>query len=166
MPSTWRSRLRWYSNSANTPSRGGWRLGRKSPSSRNVLIGRGPARGPGATDDVGDGVLAQAQLAPDQAVAAPLGHEGEHPGRQAVGLGPLAGPPTEPLAPRLGGGEAGADPLPDELTLELGEAGEDGGHHPPVRGCEVEGQAVHRDHRRPAALALFERVQQVERAAA
>ena len=52
------------------------------------------------------------------------------------------------------------------LPLELGEAGEDGGQHPLMRGREVERQPVHCDQRHATALELLERVQQIERAAA
>ena len=72
----------------------------------------------------------------------------------------------EPLPPALGRGDAGTDPLLDQLALELGNAGQDGGHHPPVRGRQIERQAAHRDHRHPPALQLLQRVQEVERAAA
>ena len=117
-------------------------------------------------DDLGHRVLAQGQFPPDQTVAAFLGDERQNLRLEAVRSRPLAGPAAKPLAPGLGRGDAGPDPLLDQLALELGNAGQDGGHHPPVRGRQIERQAVHRDHRHPPALQLLQRVQEVERAAA
>src|SRR4051812_45403718 len=61
---------------------------------------------------------------------------------------------------------AGADPLADEFALELGDTGDDGGQHAPVRRREVEGEAAHGDHRDAPGFQLLQRVQQVEGAAA
>ncbi len=103
-------------------------------------------------DDIGYGILAQAHLAPDQAVAASDRDERHHLGRETVGFRPLPGLTAEALAACLCGSDAGADALLDELAFEVRNAGNDGRHHASVRGGEVEGQAGHRIDRDGAAL--------------
>lgn len=126
------------------------------------MMRRRPALSSG---DVGDGVLAEPELASDQAVAAALCDESEDLRREAVGLRPLLRLPAELLAPRLHGRHAGTVTLADELALEFGDAGDDGGRHPSVRRREVEGQVTHGDHRNAPRLEFLQRVQEVERAA-
>ena len=62
-------------------------------------------------DDLGNGILAQAHRAPDQAVAASDHDERHHLGGEAVGFRPLSWLALEALATRLCGGDAGADTL-------------------------------------------------------
>src|SRR5208283_53607 len=55
--------------------------------------------------DVGDGVLAEAQLSPDQPIAPAGVDQGEDLGGQAIGFWTLAKLPSEHLASRLRSGE-------------------------------------------------------------
>ena len=73
--------------------------------------------------DIRDSVLAEPDFTPDQAVAPAPCHEGQHLGRKAVRLRPLARLPPQPLAAGFGCGDAGADALLDQLAFELGNAG-------------------------------------------
>ena len=52
-------------------------------------------------DDVSNGVLAQPEFTPDQAVASALSHEGKNLGCRAVGFRTLTWLPTEALATGL-----------------------------------------------------------------
>ena len=72
--------------------------------------------------------------------------------------------PTEALAACLCRGDAGADALLDQLALKLGNAGQHGRNHAPVRRREIEGHAIQRDHRHTPRLQLLQRRQQVGRA--
>ncbi len=82
---------------------------------------RSASRGssPVALNNVGNRVLAQAHLAPDQAISAALGDEDQHLGGEPVGLRPLSGLAAQQLAAGLGGGDAGADAFLRQLALEL-----------------------------------------------
>jgi hypothetical protein len=73
-------------------------------------------------DDIGYGILAQAHLAPDQAVAASDRDERHHLRRERAGFRPLPGLTAEALAACLCGSDAGAD----ELPFEVRNAGNDG----------------------------------------
>src|SRR5208282_987927 len=79
-------------------------------------------------DDIGYGILAQAHLAPDQAIAASDRDERHHLRRETVGFRPLPGLTAQALAACLCGSDAGADALLDELPFEVRNAGNDGRH--------------------------------------
>ncbi len=79
---------------------------------------------------------------------------------------PLSRLSSEPLAARLGECEPRADAFLDQFALELGDAGDNSGKHPPVRRREIESHARNGDHRDAAGLEILKRVQQVERAPA
>jgi hypothetical protein len=116
---------------------------------------------PGPPHDVDDGVLAQPEFTADQAIAPALGDEGENLRCEAVRLRPLPGLAAETLAARLRSRDAGADAFLGQLALELGDAGEHGRHHPPVRHREIEGHAVQRDQRHAPGFQLAQRGQEV-----
>jgi hypothetical protein len=72
-------------------------------------------------DDICDGILAQSDLAPDQAIAASLCDKCHDFWRQSVGFWPLPRLATQLLAARLGRGDARADALLDQFAVELGD---------------------------------------------
>src|SRR4051794_23564328 len=118
-----------------------------SPSTANIsgLIrswGNLSRRGATTFDDLGHGILAQPHLAPDQAIAASLCDKGEHLRREPIGFRPLSRLAAKALAARLGCGDTEADALLDQFAFELGDAGEPGGHHPAVRGGQIERHPV------------------------
>src|SRR5271166_3369984 len=65
-------------------------------------------------DDIGYGILAQAHLAPDQAIAASDRDERHHLRRETVGFRPLPGLTAQAFAACLCGSDAGADALLDD----------------------------------------------------
>src|SRR5262245_23160002 len=90
-------------------------------------------------DDVHERVLAEPDIAADQPVGQTFIVKGEHP------LGfllrrSLTHLPAELNAARLGRSEAGLDALPDQIALELGQAGHDGSHQLAARGSEIEAE--------------------------
>ena len=64
-----------------------------------------------AFDDTGDGVLAQADFAANQAITASPRDERHHPCGEAVGFWPVPWLAAEALASGLRGGDAGTDAL-------------------------------------------------------
>jgi hypothetical protein len=77
-------------------------------------------------DDIGYGILAQADFAADQATSAITFEESRSRFR------PVAWLTAQTLAAGLRCGDAGADALLDQLAFELGDASEHGRHHPAV----------------------------------
>ena len=114
---------------------------------------------PATPNDLSHSVLAQPHLSPNQAVAAALRDERQHLGRQPVRLGPLSGLTSKSLAASLGGSNAGADALLSKLALELGDTGQKGCHHAPVRGGEIERHPVQCHQRHAPRLQLLKRCQ-------
>src|SRR6476659_8134836 len=85
-------------------------------------------------DDVHHGVLAQADIAADQAVAEPVLMQLEH----LLGLAFLS---AQHDAAGFGGREAGLDTFPDEITLEFGQTSHDGAHQLAAGGAHAEAQS-------------------------
>ena len=77
--------------------------------------------------DVCHGVLAQSDLATDQAIAAALGDKSENLGCQSIRLRPLSELSTKPLTAGLRCSNSRANTFLDQLMLELGDAGDDRG---------------------------------------
>jgi hypothetical protein len=96
-------------------------------------------------DDGGYGVFAQPDFAPNEAIASALGDQGHHLGREAVGLRPLPELASEPFTSCLRGGDTGADSFRRQFAFELGDAGQHGGHHAPVRRRQIKRHSVECD---------------------
>ena len=73
----------------------------------------------------------------------------------------MAGLASKFLAARTGGGQTGFHPLAEQITLELGDPGQHGGHHPSMRCVELEGHAVHGNDGDFPACELVEGIEQV-----
>jgi len=92
-------------------------------------------------DDVDYGIVAQPDLAPDQAISCVRWRRAPSPLTRDGGFRPLPGLTAQSPAACLCRGDAGADALLDQLTFEVRNAGDYGCHHAAVRRVEVEGQA-------------------------
>ena len=113
-------------------------------------------RHPAPFHDVGDGVLADAQLSADQPIAPAGVDQGEDLGakRSDFGRWPSCRPSTclspsqrrDPIAP-----------APEEDPFELGNTGQHCSHHAPGRARQIEGHAAQRHHRHPSRLQVASR---------
>lgn len=77
-------------------------------------------------DDAHHRVLAEPHLLGDVSIGPALLHEAEYLGGQAVGLWAMAGPAPKGLPPRLGCGDAGPHPFPEQIPFELSQRGHHG----------------------------------------
>ena len=77
-------------------------------------------------DDAHHRILAELQLLGDVSIGPALLHEVEHLWGQAIGLGAMAGLAPKGLTPRLGCGDAGPHPFPEQIPFELGQRGHHG----------------------------------------
>jgi len=75
-------------------------------------------------DDIGDGILAQAHLAPDQAIAASLCDKRRCHRRERMGFWPLSRLAAKALAARLRPGGARADAFLNQIALEFSDTGD------------------------------------------
>ena len=94
---------------------------------------------PFALDDLHDRILAQTEIAADQPIGKPIGMHAE----RLLGLPvrrTLAHLAPKFDAPGSSGCQAGLDPIPDQIALELSQAGHDGAS---ACGCgaEIEAEA-------------------------
>ena len=104
-------------------------------------------------DDVGDGILADGEVAGNPTVAPPAVDGIEHLRSKPVRLGALARVTAEFLASRPRW----------QVTFEPSDSGQHRGHHPSVRRVELEHHAAHGDHGHLPAGKLVERLEKVLR---
>jgi len=128
-----------------------------------TLLGASRDRGL-APDDVHHGILGEAEVARDEAIGEPFLVQREDP----LGLliaGPMALFATKDNTAGLSRLEARFHPLPNKVTLELGQAGHDRAHELAAAGAEVEAEAGLGEHADLPRVEVIEGLDEILRAA-